>query len=103
MSEFTSFPESISHKQLTQLLGVAAHPKAISAHKKTSLFSQKQKDFQELLLNWSILSKELLIELNEKNDYLAEGKSPKSLMALGALQAHLNIALQAQKASDAES
>ena len=100
MREFTSFPESISHKQLNQLLGVAAHPKAISAHKKTSLFSQKQKDFQELLLNWTTLSKELLEKLNHKYSYIFKERSSEAVMALGALQAHLNMAIQAKKAAE---
>ena len=102
MSEFTSFPESISHKQLNKLLS-ASQDQPLSSYKKTTLFSQKQEAFEELLINWSTLSKELLLELNNKNDYVVEGRESKSLMALGALEAHLNIAIQAQQASDSES
>ncbi len=102
MRDFTSIPESISHKQLNSLLG-SAPKKPVTGHSRETLFDQKQEAFETLLSNWTKVSKELIFELNNKNDYVIEGRNPQSLMALGALEAHLNIAIQAKQASDSQS
>ena len=99
MNEFNTPPRAISHKQLNSLLS--------SAQKDSQSFSDlpedaaiKNQSFNELLDKWSEISKELLKVLNKKEASLTEGKNPKSLMALGALEAHLNLAMQARKASE---
>ena len=62
-------------------------------------FSDELEVLHKTLEDWSIISKELLSDLSKRNDYLKDGRSTKSLMALGALEAHLNMAMQALKAS----
>ena len=64
--------------------------------------SPEKKAFEKLLLNWSAISQELLDALNKNDPYVIEGRSAQSAMALGALGAHLNMALQAHTASDSD-
>ena len=97
MSDFNHPPDSISHKQLTSLLKTAPE-RSISFKIPKDASKQDQETFNELLTSWSSISKQLLKELNQNNNFLVEGRSPKSLMALGAFQAHLNLAVQARKA-----
>ncbi len=98
LNEFSLPPEAISHKQLTSLL--AGAPKEIvMTNEETSLLSKEEEIFEELIKNWSCLSKELLATLNKKPNCLFANREKKSIMALGALEAHLHLALQAQKES----
>ena len=100
MHEFSSPPpESISHKQLNSLLA-AARRQPLGSENSIDIFSQEQKSFDQLLINWSSLSQQLLDELRTKSDYILEGREPESLLALGVLEAHLNMAIQAHKASN---
>ncbi len=69
-------------------------------HEKTSLFSEEQKAFEELINEWQNLSQELLKKLNNKHGCFAEKRTSQSLMALGALEAHLKMAIHAKQASD---
>ena len=62
-------------------------------------FSYELEVLDKTLEDWSIISNELLSVLFKRNDYLKDGRSTRSLMALGALEAHLNMAMQALKAS----
>ncbi len=94
-------PNSISHKQLNSLLA-KARKQPLSSHDSISLSSKEQESFEELLVNWSSLSRKLLDELQRKHDYIVEGKKPQAIMALGALAAHLNMAIQARNASNLE-
>ena len=52
------------------------------------------------MATWSELSKEILVKLNRNKEQLTEGKGPNSIMALGAMEVHLNMAIQAHKASE---
>ncbi len=99
MSEFRSTPESISHKQLNSLLS-KARKQPVHAHEQANLFSEKQKEFEDFITEWQTLSEELLNKLNKKQNYIVEKRTPQSLMALGALEAHLKMAINAKHASD---
>ncbi len=68
--------------------------------KKASI--NEQEKFDELLSQWSESSKELLQHLKKNEGYLSLQKKSKSLLALGAMEAHINMALQALKASKLE-
>ena len=101
MNEFTSLPESISHKQLDSLLSKA--PKELfESHLDINISNQEKEQFERLLEDWSLISEKLINELRKKSDYIVQKRCSKSLMALGALEAHLNMAFQAQKASDVD-
>ena len=99
MNEFSSTPEAISHKQLNWLLS-KARKQPVHAQEQTNLLSKEQKAFEELITEWQSLSQELLNKLNKKHDYVVETRSSQSLMALGALEAHLRMAIHAKQASD---
>tara|TARA_Y100001968_G_scaffold199038_1_gene182567 strand:- start:3017 stop:3319 length:303 start_codon:yes stop_codon:yes gene_type:complete len=97
MSDFRAIPQAISHKKLTKFLTNAQ--KEVSGEN-SKLDNYENKEFKELAAKWSIISKEVLCDLERKKSYLTKGKSPNSLMALGAMEVHLNMAIQALKAAE---
>ena len=101
MNKFNSTPESISHKQLNSLLS-RARKQPIHTQEQPNLISEEKKAFEDLLLNWSSLSTELLKTLKENHEYVVKDREANSIKALGALEAHLSMAVQAYKASDSE-
>ena len=95
------YPNAISHKELNTLL--------IKAKKKISLldtsdhFHTKENDeLQELITDWVKTSQKILVMLNKKDKILTNNRHPKSLIAFGAMGAHINMALQALKATEFE-
>ena len=99
MNEIPSFPESISHKKLNKLLFHAQ--KDLKNERSINIESEEAASkLEELLTNWSAISKDLLKNLKEGEKELKDIKGSKSLLALGAMEAHLNMALQALKASE---
>ena len=101
MNEFDPIPNSISHKELNGLL-----PKAYREAKKDEIklesYSEEKEYFRDLINNWKELSQDLLTNLQEKKKFITEGKNPNSLMALGAMEVHINMAMQALKVSEKE-
>ena len=61
--------------------------------------SQDQK-FNDLVKDWTKTSKNILLMMKEKEKISQNNPNPKSLLALGAMGAHINMALQALKATD---
>ena len=101
MSEFNSLPSSISHKQLDALMALAKlKNKALDSE--VTKKSNEREDFESLLINWSNISNELLNILKRKEPSIIEGRNPSYLMALGALESHLNMAIHAKKVSESE-
>ena len=99
MKEFKSLPSAISHKELKKLFSVA-HQEQFEAINDSNQDSEEKHAFQQLIINWKTLSEELLLILKRKESFLSDGKDHRSIMALGALEAHLNMAIHAQKASE---
>lgn len=93
MEEQSDVPESVSYRQLRDWLGAAAD----SSRQET--LSSRQEMLSSQLESWSHSSRQLLALLQAAGPELGEGRSPRQLMALGALQAHLAMALQAGAAS----
>ena len=62
--------------------------------------SRKADNFRQLLKDWKDQSEKITSILKGKEDFIAEGRSHQSLMALGAMESHINIAVQALKASE---
>ena len=54
------------------------------------------------LLEVSLSELVIIHALQKKHKYIVQGRNPNSLMALGALEVHLKMAIQAQKASESE-
>ena len=60
--------------------------------------SPEKKEFEELINNWEASTKKVVNELSKRKEILLENKSTNSLIALGAMEVHLNMALQALNA-----
>ena len=54
----------------------------------------------DLIINWKEISQEILLTLNKKEQISTKNKNPKSLIALGAMGAYINMALQALKSTE---
>ena len=100
MSETPPIPESISHKKLNKLL---LHAKKEIQDKLTThdhLIKEEEAHKIDLILSkWESLSIEVLESLKNSENYLKENKRPNSILALGAMEAHIHLAMQALKAS----
>ena len=69
-----------------------------------AIFSYKNlnKKFNDLVKTWTETSEEILLMMNKEHKVLTENKNPKSLLALGAMGAHINMALIALKATESD-
>ena len=97
MSESNNLPQAISHKKLTYLMLNAQKDLNASDDKKNSESLEKQ-EFDELINNWEIVTKDVIKTISKRNKNLLKDKSSNSLIALGAMEVHLNMALQALNA-----
>tara|TARA_A100000164_G_scaffold16781_1_gene13826 strand:+ start:843 stop:1157 length:315 start_codon:yes stop_codon:yes gene_type:complete len=102
MSESNNLPQAISHKKLTYLM--------LNAQKDLNVFDDKnindcleKQEFDELINNWEIVTKDVIKTISKRNKNLLKNKSSNSLIALGAMEVHLNMALQALNAFNKDS
>ena len=102
MSESNNLPQAISHKKLTYLMLNAQKDLNASDDKKNTESLEKQ-EFDELINNWETATKNVIKTISKRNKNLLKDKSSNSLMALGAMEGHLNMALQALNAFNKES
>ena len=91
-------PNAISHKDLNALLTKAKKEISTIETAGNDEIIENQ-DFNELIKDWTKTSQKLLLMLNKKDQVLTKNKNPKSLMAFGAMGAHINMAFQALKAT----
>ena len=96
MRDSDNLPKAISHKKLSSLL-VNAHKDKFSSMGEDTLIEIEQQEFTELLENWEESTKNIIHKVSSKNKNILENKSNNSIMALGAMEVHLNMALQALK------
>ena len=97
MGESNNLPQAISHKKLTYLMLNAQKDFNSSDDKKNTESIEKQ-EFDELINNWEIVTKDVIKTISKRNKNLLKNKSSNSLIALGAMEVHLNMALQALNA-----
>ena len=97
MSESNNLPQAISHKKLTYLMLNAQKDLNASDDKKNTESLEKQ-EFDELINNWETVTKDFIKTISKRNKNLLKNKSSNSLIALGAMEVHLNMALQALNA-----
>ncbi len=90
---------AISYKELHALLN-KAKKEISSIESEGNQQINENKEFNELIKNWTITSKKLLLILNNKDQVSMNNRPPKSLMAYGAMGAHINMALQALNAAE---
>ena len=94
MSESNNLPQAISHKELTHLM-LNAQKELIPSDATKNTNSLEKIEFDELINDWEILTKDVIKTISRRNKNLLKNKSSNSLMALGAMEVHLNMALQA--------
>ena len=97
MSESNSLPKAISHKKLYTLMVNAKKDETSSSEQFKTLNSELE-EFENRIKTWEFETKDLLRELSKINDDLFKDKTPNALMALGAMEVHINMAIQALKA-----
>ena len=102
MSESNKLPQAISHKKLTYLMLHAQKELHTSDDTKNSDNLEKI-EFDELIKDWEILTKDVIKTISKRHKNLLKDKSTNSLMALGAMEVHLNMALQALSAFNKDS
>ena len=98
MSESNNLPQAISHKKLSFLLSNAPKDN-FSNQDDNQLHNGEDEALNIELNNWESSTKALLKKLSSKNENLFKDKTSESLMALGAMEVHLNMALQALQVS----
>ena len=96
MSESNNLPQAISHKKLSYLMLKAQ--KDSFSDELAEIESPEKREFEELLNNWEASTKKVVNELSKRKENLLKDKTPNSLIALGAMEVHLNMALQALNA-----
>ena len=97
MSESNKLPQAISHKKLSYLM-LNAQKDAHFSDELAEIDCPEKREFEELLNNWEASTKKAIKEISKRKDNLLKDKSPNSLIALGAMEVHLNMALQALNA-----
>ena len=96
MSESNNLPQAISHKKLSNLMLKAQ--KDSHSDELAEIESPEKREFEELINTWEASTKKVVNELSKRKKNLLKDKSPNSLIALGAMEVHLNLALQALNA-----
>ena len=91
-------PNAISHKDLNALLK-KAHKEIPPIESPGNEDVIENQELNDLLKDWTKTSKKIIESLNKKDTVLTKNTNSKSLMALGAMGAHINMALQALKAT----
>ena len=97
MSESNNLPQSISHKKLTYLM-LNAQKDINAIDDKKNIESLEKQEFDELINNWENVTKDVIKTISKRNKKVLKDKSSNSLIALGAMEVHLNMAIQALNA-----
>ena len=63
---------------------------------------KENQEFNDLIKTWTETSQKILLMMNRDQKILSENRNPRSLMAYGAMGAHINMALQALKATESD-
>ena len=96
MRDSNNLPKAISHKKLSSLL-INSQKDRFTSLGEEDIIEIKQKEFSKLLDNWEEHTKNIMKTISSIDDSLLTKKSSNSTMALGAMEVHLNMALQALK------
>ena len=92
---------AISHKELNDFL-IKAKKDISSINTSENNQIKGHQEFNDLIKTWTEASQKILLMMNKEQKVLTENRSPKSLMAFGAMGAHINMALQALKATESD-
>ena len=94
MNNSNKLPQAISHKKLSFLLMNAQKDKFTNSEE-SEQDTKLQNELLSELDDWELSTKSLLNKISNRNGKHLQDKSPNALMALGAMEVHLNMALQA--------
>ena len=97
MDESNKLPQAISHKKLSFLL-LNAQKEKFADSEESDQYTKLHDELLAELDNWELSTKSLLKKISSRNENYLQEKSSNSIMALGALEVHLNMALQALQA-----
>ena len=89
---------SISHKDLQAFL-IKAKKDISSNNSSENINTNESEYFDELIEKWTDTSQQILKLMNTQENVITKNRNSKSLMAFGAMGAHINMALQALKAT----
>ena len=92
---------AISHKELNDFL-IKAKKDISSINTSENNQIKENQEFNDLIKTWKEASQKILLIMNKEQKVLTENINPKSLMAFGAMGAHINMALQALKATESD-
>ena len=92
---------AISHKELNDFL-IKAQKDITSINTCENNQIKENQEFNDLIKTWKEASQKILLIMNKEQKVLTENINPKSLMAFGAMGAHINMALQALKATESD-
>ena len=92
-------PNGISHKDLNLLMKKAKKEISTIQNSKEREINENQ-EFNDLIEDWTEKSQRILLFLNKKDQILTQNRNQKSILAFGAMGAHINMALQALKATE---
>ena len=102
MSESNNLPQSISHKKLSYLM-LNAQKDVSFSDDLGNIDDTEKREFNDLISNWENITKDVIKTISKRNQNLLSDKSSNSLIALGAMEVHLNMALQALNAFNKDS
>ncbi len=101
MSDITPFPEFISHKKLRHFLSKAAK-ESQSIDRNFEIANESKENLNNHLRVWLESSESLIEHLKKNENGITSNKGSKSILALGAMEAHINMAIQALKAYESQ-
>ncbi len=92
---------AISHKDLNAFLIKAKKDINTQDSCSNNIINEKQ-EFDYLVENWIESSQKILQMMNKKDKIFSNNINPKSIMAFGAMGAHIKMALQALKSTESD-
>ena len=90
---------AISHKELNDFL-LKAQKDVSSTNTHEHNQTKENNEFDDLINTWTETSQKILFMINKEQKVISDNIDPKYLMAYGAMGAHINMAMQALKATE---
>ena len=92
---------AISHKKLNDFL-IKAKKDISSINCSENNQINENQEFNDLIKTWTETSQKILLMMNKEEKVFTDNRNSKSLIAFGAMGAHINMALQALKATESD-
>ena len=96
-----SSQNAISHRELNDFL-IKAKKDISSINTSENNQIKENQEFNHLIKTWTETSQKILLMMHKEEKVLTENRNPRSLMAYGAMGVHINMALQALKATESD-